>query len=390
MYYVGIDVSSEKHDCCILDAAHNTCQSFTFTNNKRGFDILAGALDALGSPNCMKIGLEATGIYSENLASFLRRKGLDVCTINPLLSKKHQSATTLRKTKTDRSDARNIALIVASENLQPDPEISYHISELKSLSRARFHTVQDRSALKNKAKQLIVVLFPEYLDVFSDAFGASSVAVLKRYPSAKALAACNVNTLAELLRKTSRGRFGKQRAAYLRSLAKESIGTFSESRTLELRLLLDRIAFLDKQVSLYDAEIRRRMELIDSPILTIPGIGHTLGAMILAEIGTIERFSTPAKLLAFAGLEPSVYQSGKFNASSGKMVKRGSPYLRWALIQAATYTPQYSLTFSAFYSKKRAEGKSASVAHSHVAKKLVRVIHSLLNNNLSFIDSFAA
>ena len=112
--------------------------------------------------------------------------------------------------------------------------------------------------------------------------------------------------------------------------------------------------------------------------------------MILAEIGTITRFSSPAKLLAFAGLEPSVYQSGKFNPASGKMVKRGSPYLRWALIQAAAYTSQYSLTFSAFYNQKRAEGKSPSVARSHVAKKLVRVIHSLLINNLFFIDSFAA
>ena len=390
MYYVGIDVSSEKHDCCILDAALSVRQSFTFTNNKGGFACLGDVLDALGSPNSIKIGLEATGIYSENLASFLRRKGLDVCTINPLLSKKHQSATTLRKTKTDRSDARNIALIVASENLQPDPEISYHISELKSLSRARFHAVQDRSALKNKAKQWIVVLFPEYLEVFSDVFGATSVAVLKRYPSAKALAACNVNTLSELLRRASRGRFGKEKAAFLRSLAKESIGTFSESRAFELRLLLDHIAFLDTQIHLYDAEIQRRMDQINSPILSIPGVGYTLGAMILAEIGTITRFSSPAKLLAFAGLEPSVYQSGKFNPASGKMVKRGSPYLRWALIQAAAYTSKYSLTFSAFYNQKRAEGKSPSVARSHVAKKLVRVIHSLLINNLFFIDSFAA
>jgi len=313
-----------------------------------------------------------------------------VCTINPLLCKKHQSATTLRKTKNDRSDAKNIALIVASEDLQPDQLSSYHIVELKSLSRARFSTVKDRSSLKNKVKRLVTVLFPELLDVFTDLFGSSGMALMTRYPSAKALAASNLNTLTELLKVASRGRFGRDKAEALRKLAKESIGTFSESAVFQLRLLLKRIELLNTQIEMYDDEIRRLMDQIDSPILSLPGIGYTLGAMILSEIGDIKRFSSPAKLLAFAGLEPSVYQSGKFNPTSGKMVKRGSPFLRWALLQAATYAPTSSLTFAAYYAKKRSEGKSPSVAHSHVSKKLVRVIFSLLSRNVSFVDSFAA
>lgn len=390
MFFVGIDVSSAKHDCCILDCSQKMIRSFMIVNSREGFSALSATLTELAAPENIKIGLEATGIYGDNLANFLRRKGFNVCTINPLLCKKHQSATTLRKTKNDRSDAKNIALIVASEDLQPDQVVSYHIVELKSLSRARFLTVKDRSSLKNKVKRLVTVLFPELLDVFTDLFGASGMALMTRYPSAKALAACNLDTLTELLKTASRGRFGRERAEALRKLAKESIGSFSESAVFQLRLLLKRIELLNAQVEMYDDEIRRLMDLLDSPILSVPGIGYTLGAMILSEIGDIKRFSSPAKLLAFAGLEPSVYQSGKFNPASGKMVKRGSPFLRWALLQVATYAPASSVTFAAYYVKKRSEGKSPSVAHSHVAKKLVRVIFSLLSRNTSFVDSFAA
>ena len=390
MFFVGIDVSSAKHDCCILDSSRKPIRSFMILNNRKGFSGLSAVLTELAAPENIKIGLEATGIYGDNLANFLRRKGYNVCTINPLLCKKHQSATTLRKTKNDRSDAKNIALIVASEDLQPDQPLSYHIVELKSLSRARFLTVKDRSSLKNKVKRFVTVLFPELLDVFTDLFGASGMALMMRYPSAKALAACNLDTLTELLRTASRGRFGREKAEALRKLAKESIGTFSDSAVFQLRLLLKRIELLNTQIEMYDDEIRRLMDQLDSPILSVPGIGYTLGAMILSEIGDIKRFSSPAKLLAFAGLEPSVYQSGKFNPASGKMVKRGSPFLRWALLQAATYAPAFSITFAAYYDKKRLEGKSPSVAHSHVAKKLVRVIFSLLSRNVSFVDSFAA
>lgn len=390
MFFVGIDVSSAKHDCCILDGSRKMIRSFSILNNREGFSALSATLTELATPENIKIGLEATGIYGDNLAYFLRRKGFNVCTINPLLCKKHQSATTLRKTKNDRSDAKNIALIVASEDLQPDQPLSYHIVELKSLSRARFLTVKDRSSLKNKVKRLVTILFPELLDVFTDLFGASGMALMKRYPSAKALAVCNLDTLTELLKTASRGRFGREKAEALRELAKKSIGTFSDSAVFQLRLLLKRIELLNAHVEMYDDEIRRLMDQLDSPILSVPGIGYTLGAVILSEIGDIKRFSSPAKLLAFAGLEPSVYQSGKFNPSSGKMVKRGSPFLRWALLQAATYIPVSSTTFAAYYTKKRSEGKSSSVAHSHVAKKLVRVIFSLLSRNVSFVDAFAA
>ena len=389
MFYVGLDVASEKHDCCILNEKKRILRSFSISNSAAGFDSLLSALAELSSDE-IKIGLEATGIYSENLSVFLRRKGFDVTTINPLLIKKHQCATTLRKTKTDKADAKGIALFVAEEGFQPDLPVSYHIQELKSLSRARFSVVQDRSALKNKVKRLVALLFPELLGEFSDIFGNSAAALLKQYPSAARLAACHCDTLAALLRKTSRGRFGRAKAEHLRQLAQNSIGNHSSAKAMELRMLLKRIDLLSEQIAEYDREIKIIMDKIDSPILSIPGISYTLGAIIVAEIGDIRRFSSPAKLLAFAGLEPSVYQSGKFVPTSGKMVKRGSPFLRWALLQAAGYAPNYSSTFALYRSKKAAEGKPAPVVRSHVAKKLVRIIHSLLTHSAAFSDQLPA
>lgn len=389
MFYVGIDVASEKHDCCILNEKKKIIQSFSFLNSPVGFQSLLSALSGI-QPDEIKIGLEATGIYSENLSVFLRRKGFNVTTINPLLLKKHQCATTLRKTKTDKADAKGIALFIAEEGFQPDLPVSYHIQELKSLTRARFSFVQDRSALKNKVKRLVVLLFPELLEQFSDIFGASATALLKQYPSAEKLAVCHTDALAALLRKSSRGRFGRAKAAYLKQLAKCSIGNHSPARVMELKMLLARIDLLSEQIKDYDKQIKIIMDELDSPVLTIPGIGYTLGATIIAEVGNISRFSSPAKLLAFAGLEPSIYQSGKFVPASGRMVKRGSPFLRWALLQAAGYVPNYSSTFALYREKKLSEGKSAAVARSHVAKKLVRIIHSLMTHSTAFSDQLTA
>lgn len=389
MFYVGIDVASEKHDCCILNEKKKIIQSFSFLNSPVGFQSLLSALSGI-QPGEIKIGLEATGIYSENLSVFLRRKGFNVTTINPLLLKKHQCATTLRKTKTDKADAKGIALFIAEEGFQPDLPVSYHIQELKSLTRARFSFVQDRSALKNKVKRLVVLLFPELLEQFSDIFGASATALLKQYPSAEKLAACHTDALAALLRKSSRGRFGRAKAAYLKQLAKCSIGNHSPARVMELKMLLARIDLLSEQIKDYDKQIKIIMDELDSPVPTIPGIGYTLGATIIAEVGNISRFSSPAKLLAFAGLEPSIYQSGKFVPASGRMVKRGSPFLRWALLQAAGYVPNYSSTFALYREKKLSEGKSAAVARSHVAKKLVRTIHSLMTHSTAFSDQLTA
>lgn len=378
MIFVGIDIAAEKHDCCILSESQTVLRQFSFPNSAEGF---AALLAALPAPAETKIGLESTGNYGSVLSDFLRRNGYELCTLNPLLIKKSIQATTLRKTKTDKADARFLALYLLREHPQPDLPTAYHISELKSLSRIRFSLVQQRSAAKTRAKALLVQLFPEFSSAFSDIFGAAAAAVLRRWPSAAAIAGCRTDVLARELERASRGRFGREKAAELRALAKRSVGVRSASAELSLGFLLDEIRLRTEQITRCEAELKALMDELGSPITTVPGIGTVLGAMILGEIGGIERFRTPAKLLAFAGLDPSVRQSGKSVNGPGAMVKRGSRYLRWALIQAARSVSLHDPVFAAYLETKLRQGKHYNVACSHLAKKLARIIFALLKNN---------
>lgn len=384
MIYVGIDIASEKHDCCILGEHNIKLESFSFSNTRDGFISLLAACKKYAEPEQTKIGLESTGIYGDNLRDFLRRNGYEIRTFNPLLIKKSMQATTLRKTKTDKSDASFLASYLARELPDPDPQISYHISELKSLTRARFSVVGACSKAKTQLKALLVQVFPEFHTAFSDVFGVAAIAILRKYPTAKKLSAAKKTAVAKILSEASRHRLGEEKAAMLIDLAKNSVGCHSETKALEMQYYLDQIELNTAYIRRYEAAIREIMNEIDSPITTIPGIGLVLGAMILAELGDVTRFATPEKVLAFAGLDPSIYQSGKYTPASGTMVKRGSPQLRWALLMAARSTIVHNPNIAIYYQKKLSEGKHYNVICSHIAKKLVRILYSLLKKNTPY------
>ena len=384
MIYVGIDIASEKHDCCILGEHNKKLESFSFSNTRDGFISLLAACKKYAEPEQTKIGLESTGIYGDNLRDFLRRNGYEIHTFNPLLIKKSMQATTLRKTKTDKSDASFLASYLARELPDPDPQISYHISELKSLTRARFSVVGACSKAKTQLKALLVQVFPEFHTAFSDVFGVAAIAILRKYPTAKKLSAAKKTAVAKILSEASRHRLGEEKAAMLIDLAKNSVGCHSETKALEMQYYLDQIEWNTAYIRRYEAAIREIMNEIDSPITTIPGIGLVLGAMILAELGDVTRFATPEKVLAFAGLDPSIYQSGKYTPASGTMVKRGSPQLRWALLMAARSTIVHNPNIAIYYQKKLSEGKHYNVICSHIAKKLVRILYSLLKKNTPY------
>ena len=385
MIYVGIDIAAAKHACCILSESGKTIKQFTFSNDLAGYEKLH---NALLTPSETKIGLESTGVYGNNLAEFLRRNGYTTHIFNPLLVKKSIQATTLRKTKTDKSDAKHIAQYTM-EHSQPNQEPSYHISELKSLSRGRFSLVRERSKVKTQAKNLLAQIFPEFSEAFSDTFGAAASAVLKQFPSARTIAQCQVDVLSKLLSEASHGRLGQAKAEYLIDLAKHSVGCQSAALELQMRMFLQQIDLFSEQIICYKAAIKSTMKNIQSPITTIPGIGCVLGAAILSEIGDIGRFSSPAKLQAYAGVDPSISDSGTSVSAPGHMVKHGSHYLRWALCQAARCVSLYDPVFAAYMQTKRNEGKHYCVACTHVAKKLTRVIYAILKNNSPYSPTYS-
>ena len=377
---IGIDVAKDKHDCFIISAEGEVLADvFTIPNTLEGFNLLLSKIHTCTKPqDNIKVGLEATGHYSYNLLGFLLNQGLATYVLNPLQTNLYRKSLTLRKTKTDRVDARMIASMLLSDvGLKPYTDIAYHNEELKSLTRYRFDKVQDRAKLKISVARLVCILFPELEKLVSTLHMASIYALLEEFPGAKKIASANLTHLKALLSTASRGRYGREKAVEIRNAARASIGSQMPAKSLELQHTIRLIQELDREIEDIETEIQKIMDNLDSPITTIPGVGLQMGAMILAEVGDFSNFASPDKVLAYAGLSPSTYQSGQLKNCYPHMEKRGSRYLRYALFNAAKYVCIWDPTFSAYLAKKRGEGKHYYVAISHAAKKLVRLIFAL-------------
>lgn len=390
MIYVGIDVAKDKHDCFITNSDGEALFNvFTIANNLEGFNDLFNKIISIETnPDNVKIGLEATGHYNYNLLGFLIDKGLPTFVINPLHTNLFRKSLSLRLTKTDKVDARTIALMMMSGvNLQSYSDKSYHNEELKSLTRYRFDKVQERAKLKTSVARLMVILFPELEKLVPTIHMASVYALMTEFPSAKAVAEAHLTRLSNLLQQTSRGHYTKNDALLIREAARTSIGTSIPAKSLELKHTIKLIQEISSEIDEIEQQIELIMNELNSPITTIPGINLRMGAMILAEIGDFSRFDSPDKILAYAGLSPTTYQSGQLDSSYSHMEKRGSRYLRYALFNAAKFVCIWDPTFSAYLAKKRAEGKHYNVAVSHAAKKLVRVIYRLEKTGQPYIKA---
>ena len=380
MISVGIDVAKDKHDCFIINSEGEVLADvFTIPNNMDGFQRLLQRIRDSSSPqDKIKVGLEATGHYSYNILGFLLGNGLLTYVLNPLHTNLYRKSLSLRKTKTDRVDARTIAAMLLSDvGLKPYTDTAYHNEKLKSLTRYRFDKVKERGRLKQSIARLVCILFPELEKLVPTLHMVSVYALLEEFPGAKQIAEANLTRLKTLLHDASRGHYGRDMAVNIRETARKSIGSVMPAKSLELCHTIRLIRELDTEIDEIEAAIQNIMNELHSPITTIPGIGTRMGAMILAEVGDFSRFGSPDKLLAYAGLSPSTYQSGQLRNCYAHMEKRGSRYLRFAIFTAAKYVFHWDPVFAAYLAKKRAEGKHYNVAVSHAAKKLVRLIYAL-------------
>ena len=380
MICVGIDVAKDKHDCFILNSEGVVlADAFTIPNNLEGFQTLLDKLRDCSTPqDSIKVGLEATGHYSYNILGFLLDNGLATYVLNPLRTNLYRKSLSLRKTKTDRVDARTIAAMLLSDTgLKPYTDTAYHNEELKSLTIYRFDKVKERAKLKQSVSRLVCILFPELEELVPTLHSASVYALLAEFPGAKQIAPAHLTRLKTLLADTSRGHYGRDMAVKIRDAARCSVGSRMPAKSLELQHTIRLIRELDAEIEEIETAIQAIMDELHSPITTIPGIGYRMGAMILAEAGDLSRFDSPDKLLAYAGMSPSTYQSGQLKNCYPHMEKRGSRYLRYALYNAAKYVCHWDPVFAAYLAKKRADGKHYNVALSHAAKKLVRLIFAL-------------
>lgn len=340
MIYVGIDVAKNKHDCFILSSEGEVLADvFTIPNSMDGLHCLLEQLRLVTNPeDKIKVELEATGHYSYNLLGFLLDSGLPTYVLNPLHTNLYRKSLFLRKIKTDKVDARTIAAMLMSDlGLKPYTDTVYHNEELKSLTRYRFDKVREQAKLKQSVARLICILFPELEKLVSSLHMASVYAILDEFPGAKQIADANLTRLKCLLGDASKGRYGRDMALTIRNVARASVGSVMPAKSLELRHTIRLVRELDTEIGEVEASIQDIMEQINSPITTIPGVSFRMGVMILAEVGDFSRFDSLDKVLAFAGLSPSTYQSGQLNNCYAHIEKRSSRYLCFVLYNATKY-----------------------------------------------------
>ena len=386
LYFVGIDITKYKHDCCIISAAdQQVVAKFTFRNDREGFDTFVDTLQSFPEPKNVRIGFESTAHYALNLELFLENALLTFMEVNPVLISKYRESLSLRKTKTDPIDCEIIARWLMTVDYKPHPKGFYHSYSLKSLTRLRDRLIRQRSLYLVKLTNVLDHTFPEFKPFFGERFSKTALYLLENYGTAEKMSHMNSASY-ENLRSVSKGKFSPQQFLKLKDLAKNTVGVSNSIFTTELNSLLDLYSNISKNISDIEDQIIKLIEDVHPHFMTIPGIGPLSAAVIYAEFGDISNFSSPGKMLAFAGLEPKINDSGT-ESHGGRMVKRGSSQLRYVLMNCTLPLIRFDMTFAQYYAKKRKEGKPHRVALTHLAKKLVRIIFALERQQINYDPS---
>lgn len=388
MYYCGIDIAKYKHEGSVIDSEGKGMQeSISFSNSREGCEKLLALFERLGiSKEEIVIGMEATGHYWLSAHGYLLEKGFEVKVINPIQSEAFRKMY-IRQTKNDSKDSFVIAQIMRFGQFSATNLSEESIVAMRQLSRYRLALVDACADCKRRVIALLDQVFPEYSALFSDTFGAASKEVLLKYPTPEDMLIVSTRKLAKLLAKASKGRLGEEKAKELQAAAAGSFGvSFArDAFSFQIRQLIEQVLFLEKQISELEDQISKLLHQTNQVITTIPGIGDTLGAIILSEIGDIHRFDAPGKLVAFAGLDVRVTQSGEFTGTRQKISKRGSPYLRRAIWMAASRAAFCDPGLSEYYQSLRARGKHHLTAIGAVSRKLCSIIFAILSENRPYL-----
>ncbi len=388
MLYLGIDIAKHNRVASLLDEnAKPLFKAFSFSNTIDGANSLIEKLSNFITTTAdVEVGMEATGHYWLSVYSFLVEKGYTVHVVNPIQTDGWRKGTEIRKRKTDIIDSVLIADLIRYGDFVETSLSDEDTMSLRNLSRFRNYIVSSIGDLKRKVICVLDQVFPEYQSVFSDIFGKTSRELLSHFQTADDFENITAEQLKTVLENVTLKGFLKNKISHISELAANSFGLkfCRDSFSLQLKLLIEQITFIEAQVSDVETEINIILDKINSPITTIPGIGSVTAAVILGEIGDISRFSNASKLAAYAGIDASVSQSGEYQSSSSKMSKRGSPYLRKALFNAALIAAFHDPVFSAFYQKKRNEGKHHLTAIGAVARKLCNTIFAVLKYNTPY------
>lgn len=382
MFYLGIDIGKNTHVASLVDDKKKVIfKAFSFSNSIDGAESLILKLEAF--KNELEVGMESTGHYWLSLYSYLVEKNFTVRVINPIQTDGWRQGIEIRKRKTDIIDSLLIADLLRYGDFVETSLSNEDYLSLRNLSRFRSYLISSIGDLKRKTIALLDQVFPEYASSFSNIFGKTSKEILSNFSTPSDFEDINSDDLNTFLESVSKKNYASKKIDELSKKASSSFGInfCLDSFSLQIKMLIEQISFIQNQVSDVENEIELLLEKLNSPITTIPGIGSVNAATILGEIGDIKRFSNPSKLVAYAGLDASISQSGEYESTYNHMSKRGSPYLRRALFQSALRAEFCDPVFSDYYQKKISEGKHHLVATNAVARKLCHTIFAVLTKD---------
>lgn len=383
MYIVGIDIGKNHHEASIVSPEGKQIgRSLRFATTHKGADSLMRFIfKNIGNSPCV-FGMEATGHYWYPIYSFLKAKGYTIYVINPIQSDSLRKMY-IRQTKNDSIDSFLIAEVIRFGQFGTTSMADENILAMRQLCRYRDSVISSRTEIKLRIGTIMEQIFPEYEKQFSSLWVSTSMGILEKYLTPENIENAPIDELFEIIKDKSHNRLTKAKAISIKEAAADTFGIkiAQDAFSFQLKQLIDRMNFLDKQIEALDIEIMKYYEQFDCYLHTIPGIGIIGAATILAEIGDISRFKNSSALVAFAGIDPTVRQSGEFNSTHNHMSKRGSPYLRHAIFLAATTCSFHNSPLNAYYKKKRDQGKHHLTATGAVARKLTTVIYAVLRDS---------
>lgn len=387
MIYVGIDIASDKHDFMIMtdNNVFSTSKSVTISNTDSGYEKLHKAITefcGVHKDYQVRIGLESTGFYHLNLLFYLLNKKYQITVINPILTNMYKKSKNVHSPKNDNIDSKAICKYLYDNynDFKPYTIKSYHTEALKSLSRDRFKVVEELRKVKISIYRILSQLFPEYLKLFSNPYQGSALAIISKYPSPKKLSKAHLSSINSLLHAKC-----KTTAKEIIEAAKSSIGNDNDYLSFSLIQAINTLNFIQSKLDAYDNKIKEYVDMLDTKITSIPGVGYTTAGIILGEIGDISRFKNSEHLVSYAGLDIEVYESGKFKATNHRISKKGSKYLRYALYQVAKVCWRHDPVLNKYYEKKKSEHKHFYVIVGHLEKKMVKIIFSVLKSGKEYI-----
>lgn len=383
MYIVGIDIGKNHHEASIVSPEGKQIgRSLRFATTHKGADSLMRFIfKNIGNSPCV-FGMEATGHYWYPIYSFLKAKGYTIYVINPIQSDSLRKMY-IRQTKNDSIDSFLIAEVIRFGQFGTTSMADENILAMRQLCRYRDSVISSRTEIKLRIGTIMEQIFPEYEKQFSSLWVSTSMGILEKYLTPENIENAPIDELFEIIKDKSHNRLTRAKAISIKEAAADTFGIkiAQDAFSFQLKQLIDRMNFLDKQIEALDCQILEYYEKFDCYLHTIPGIGMIGAATILAEIGDISRFKNSSSLIAFAGIDPTVRQSGEFNSTHNHMSKRGSPYLRHAIFLAATTCSFHNSPLNAYYKKKRDQGKHHLTATGAVARKLTTVIYAVLRDS---------